>query len=80
MSIFKKATVFVDKKGIEHPITRPFEDTGGVPPLSNSLQRTNPKDIRNPIPQENGKPLPCLAEQWKRDIDKKIKKGKANAN
>ena len=79
MSVFKKASVFVDKKGKEHKITRPFESTGGKPPNSNALQDS--EWVRKKIPQENGlAPLPSLADQWKEDYRKRYCKNERRFN
>tara|TARA_X000001388_G_scaffold74689_1_gene68092 strand:- start:7273 stop:7551 length:279 start_codon:yes stop_codon:yes gene_type:complete len=92
VSVFKKAKVFVDKKGVEHKIFKVQVSPSNkyqMITMNNRqmLGRTAefkvngepfmPEWIRNSIPQKNGKPLPCLAEQWKRAFQIKLKKGKA---
>jgi len=79
MVVFKKATVFIDKNGNEHPITNPFESTGGVPPISTPLQSS--EWVRKKISQEGDRaPLPSLADQWKEDYRKRFCKNEKDSN
>ena len=37
-------------------------------------------DVNAPIPQENGDPLPSLAEQWKEDFRRRFRNVKSTGN
>jgi hypothetical protein len=56
-----------------------YEDTNGF----NSLQlahRNGELDLYKEIPQQNGKPLPSVADQWKEDFKRKLKHVKSTGN
>jgi hypothetical protein len=37
-------------------------------------------DVNSPIPQDNGEPLPSLADQWKEDYKRRMKNVKSSGN
>ena len=56
-----------------------YEDTSGF----NALQlahRNGELDLYKEIPQQNGKPLPSVADQWKEDYKRKLQHGKSTSN
>ena len=56
-----------------------YDDTNGF----NSLQiahRNGEIDLYKEIPQQNGKPLPSVADQWKEDYKRKLENGKSTGN